>query len=162
MGIRPSVPFDVSRYFRWRMYEDYAGGPVTDLYPHSFTPVASILNLGLPEKVVSSGGMFRYTEREVPDTFSVLVDYPQKITIAILEHKAMIIPEPGGRGSGGRIPIIRGWDGTITVQGDEVIFVPTPPEENKPKKEAKRFKIEHGKISPDFGKISSPAAAQGN
>jgi len=30
----PKRPFDVSRFFRWRMYMDYSGGPVTDLYPH--------------------------------------------------------------------------------------------------------------------------------
>ena len=31
LGDSPKRPFDVSRFFRWRMYEDYAGGPVTDL-----------------------------------------------------------------------------------------------------------------------------------
>ncbi|HUW61687.1 MAG TPA: Gfo/Idh/MocA family oxidoreductase, partial [Candidatus Bathyarchaeia archaeon] len=35
LGDSPKRPFDVSRFFRWRMYEDYAGGPSTDLFPHS-------------------------------------------------------------------------------------------------------------------------------
>ncbi len=43
LGDSPKRPFDVSRYFRWRMYEDYAGGPSTDLFPHSLTPVLSML-----------------------------------------------------------------------------------------------------------------------
>ena len=32
LGDSPKRDFDVSRYFRWRMYEDYAGGPSTDLF----------------------------------------------------------------------------------------------------------------------------------
>ena len=77
LGDAPRRPYDVSRYFRWRMYEDYAGGPVTDLYPHPFTPLASVLGLKFPKEVVATGGMFRYTEREVPDTFNMLITYPE-------------------------------------------------------------------------------------
>ena len=58
------------RPFRWRLYLDYAGGPVTDLLPHSFSPVAHILGLKMPAEAVATGGIFRYNtpEREVPDT----------------------------------------------------------------------------------------------
>ncbi len=140
LGDAPKRPFDVSRYFRWRMYEDYAGGPVTDLFPHSFTPVADILGLGFPSRVVATGGMFRYTEREIPDTFNMLVDYPEKITVAILGTQGNDNPGTGGRGAGNRIPTIRGWDGTLTVQGNEVVFTPA----QRVKKEPRRFTIEYG------------------
>jgi len=136
----PERPFDVSRFFRWRMYKDYAGGPSTDLFPHSFTPVAHILNLGIPSKAVAAGGKFRYQEREIPDTFNALIDYPQGITIAILGTQGNDYPGTGSRGSGQRIPIIRGFDGTLTIQGNEIVFTPT---QGSPKK-AQRFAIEHG------------------
>ncbi|MGC9326496.1 MAG: Gfo/Idh/MocA family protein, partial [Candidatus Hinthialibacter sp.] len=84
LGDSPQKPYDVSRFFRWRMYEDYAGGPVTDLFPHSFTPVLHILGVTFPSKVVATGGKFRYQEREIPDTFNMLIDYPEKITVAVL------------------------------------------------------------------------------
>ncbi len=141
LGDAPKRPFDVSRYFRWRMYEDYAGGPCTDLFPHSFTPVADILGLGFPSRVVATGGMFRYTEREVPDTFNMLIDYPEKITVAVLGTQGNDHPgASGGRGAPGRIPTIRGWDGTLTVQGNEVVFIPA----QGCKKPAQRFPIQYG------------------
>lgn len=139
LGDSPKRDFDVSRYFRWRMYEDYAGGPVTDLFPHSFTPVLSILGVSFPSKVVATGGKFRYDEREIPDTFNMLIDYPEKITVAVLGTQGNNFPGVGGRGAGSRMPIIRGWEGTLTVEKEEVVF--TPAEGSK--KEAKRFPIEH-------------------
>lgn len=139
LGDAPKRPFDVSRYFRWRMYEDYAGGPVTDLFPHSFTPVASVLGLKFPKEVVATGGMFRYTEREVPDTFNMLISYPEKITVAILGTQGNDFQGGnGGRGPGGRIPTIRGWDGTLTIQNSlttkkpEIVFFPAQGSNKKP------------------------------
>ncbi|MCG8528810.1 MAG: Gfo/Idh/MocA family oxidoreductase, partial [Opitutales bacterium] len=35
LGDAPQRDFSVDRFFRWRLFNDYAGGPVTDLYPHS-------------------------------------------------------------------------------------------------------------------------------
>ncbi len=133
LGDSPERPFDVSRFFRWRMYEDYAGGPSTDLFPHSLTPVVYMLGLGQPNMAVSTGGMFRYTEREVPDTYNMLIDYPDKCTIAVLGTQGNDYQGTGGRGAGGRIPILRGWDGTLTVQGEQIIFVPAAESKGEPK-----------------------------
>ncbi len=126
LGDSPKKPFDVSRFFRWRMYEDYAGGPVTDLYPHSLTPVISILDLGMPATVVATGGKFRYDEREVPDTFNLLIDYAEGLTIAVLGTQGNTFCNPlnKGRGAESRVPVIRGWDGTLTVSGKEIVFTP--------------------------------------
>ncbi|MGC9326495.1 MAG: hypothetical protein ACP5I1_02565, partial [Candidatus Hinthialibacter sp.] len=46
----------------------------------------------------------------------------------------------GSRGAGSRIPIIRGWEGTLTVEGEEVVFTPAEGSDKKPQ----RFPIEHG------------------
>ena len=139
LGDSPKRDFDVSRFFRWRMYEDYAGGPCTDLFPHSLTPVVSILGAGMPGTAVASGGKFRYQEREVPDTFNMLIDYPAGLTIAVLGTQGNDLQGTGGRGAGGRVPIIRGWDGSLTLEGEEIVFTPI---QNSPKK-AQRFPIEH-------------------
>jgi len=139
LGDSPKRPFDVSRFFRWRMYEDYSGGPATDLFPHSLTPIVSVLGLKMPSVVVATAGKFRYEEREVPDTCNILIDYPEKITVAVLGTQGNDYSGTGERGSPGRVPIIRGWDGSLTVQKDEVLFIPVA----GTKAEPKRFPIDH-------------------
>lgn len=124
LGDAPKREFDVSRFFRWRMYEDYAGGPVTDLYPHSLTPVVHMLGVTMPSSVVGTGGIYRYPEREVPDTFNLYIEYPEKITVAVMGTQGNAYPGTGFRGAGGRIPVVRGWEGTLTIQGDEIAFIP--------------------------------------
>ena len=48
LGDAPKVPFSVSRFFQWRLYWDYAGGPSTDLLVHVFTPIFRVLDLDFP------------------------------------------------------------------------------------------------------------------
>jgi predicted dehydrogenase len=140
LGDAPKRDFDVSRFFRWRMYEDYSGGPATDLFPHSLTPVAYILGTGFPKLAMGTGGKYRYEEREVPDTFNMLADYPEKCTIAVLGTQANEYQGTGYRGSGGRIPVIRGWEGTLTVVDNEVRFMNV----EGGKKPDQAWKIEQG------------------
>lgn len=135
LGDAPKRDFDVSRYFRWRMYEDYSGGPVTDLFPHSLTPVVHMLGVGMPAAAVALGGKFRYEEREVPDTFNMLIDYPEHITVAVLGTQGNNYSGPGkARGAGGRIPVIRGWEGTITLEENEIVFIPAEGSNKSPQR----------------------------
>ncbi len=124
LGDRPKRAFDVSRFFRWRMYEDYSGGPVTDLYPHVLTPVVHALGAKMPSLAVATGGKFRYQEREVPDTFNMIVDYPEKLSIAVLGTQGNDRASTGQCRSGLPAPVLRGWDGTITVEGNELLVIP--------------------------------------
>ncbi len=139
LGDSEKRPFDVSRFFRWRMYEDYAGGPVTDLYPHSLTPVLYILGVKMPSLVVAVGGKLRYQEREIPDSFQMLIDYPEKVTVAVMGTQGNNYPATGSRGAGQRIPVIRGWEGSLTIAGKEIVFFPAEGSKAKPQK----FAIEH-------------------
>lgn len=140
LGDSPKRPFDVSRFFRWRMYEDYSGGPATDLFPHVYSPTALVLDVGMPSMVVATGGKFRYQEREVPDTFNMLIDYPEKYTVAVLGTQGNDYPGGTPRGPLGRSPIIRGWEGAITFEGNEIVFTPAAESKKKPR----RFPIQRG------------------
>ncbi|MBN1844798.1 MAG: Gfo/Idh/MocA family oxidoreductase [Sedimentisphaerales bacterium] len=140
LGEAPNRPFDVSRFFRWRMYEDYSGGPSTDLFPHSLTPVVYMLGVGMPAKVVALGGKYRYPEREVPDTYNTLIEYSDSLTVAVLGTQGNDYPGTAGRGAGGRVPVLRGWEGTLTIQGNDIVFIPA----QGSKKKAQTIPIEHG------------------
>jgi predicted dehydrogenase len=128
LGDSPKRAFSVDRYFRWRLFEDYAGGPVTDLYPHCLTQVIDILGVDMPESVVALGGIHRYDYelREVPDTFNLIAQYPEKVTISVLGTQANDFNSGPLRGSGQRCPVIRGWEGSLTISDNnkQIIFTP--------------------------------------
>jgi predicted dehydrogenase len=150
LGDAPKREFNVDRFFRWRLFEDYAGGPATDLYPHCLTQVVDILGVKFPETVVAVGGIHRYNYelREVPDTFSLLATYPEQITISLIGTQANDFQGTGDRGSGARIPIIRGWNGSLTIQGNEIVLTYNA----ELKKAPQMFPIERGEDMIEHGK----------
>jgi len=119
----PKVPFTVERFFSWRRYLDYAGGPCTDFFPHVFTPFVSALGLNFPSLAVASGGVFKFTtyDREVPDTFNMCVDYPEKVSaVLVCTQTNDYVTEPAIRGDEGTLTLQNagGWEGgfdSITV-----------------------------------------------
>jgi predicted dehydrogenase len=109
LGDAPKVPFSVQRFFSWRKYLDYAGGPCTDLLPHLYTPFVSAIGLKFPARAVASGGIFKYTtyDREVPDTFNMCLDFPEKLSVVVVSTLAnAYVTEPA----------IHGDEGTLTLQ----------------------------------------------
>jgi predicted dehydrogenase len=135
-GDAPKRKFSVDRLFRWRLFQDYAGGPVTDLYPHCLTQVVDILGVGFPEQVVAVGGVHRYEYelRDVPDTFNLLAQYPEKVTISVLGTQANDYNATTQRGAGMRSPVIRGWEGSLTIDSNnkEIVFTPIREKGAKP------------------------------
>jgi predicted dehydrogenase len=85
LGEAPKVPYDLWRFFRWRLYWDYCGGPATDFFTHVFTPVFRLLDLDFPTRVVAGGGRMQYpAPREVPDQFNMVVDYAHGPSVVIM------------------------------------------------------------------------------
>jgi predicted dehydrogenase len=127
LGEAPRREFSVDRFFRWRLFEDYAGGPATDLYPHCLTQVVDILGVGMPSEVVGMGSVSRYPYelREVPDTFSLIAQYPEQVTIAVLGTQGNDFQTTERRGAGQRQPVIRGWEGSLTISKNrDIVFTP--------------------------------------
>jgi len=115
----PKRPFDASRFFQWRMYLDYSGGPSTDLYPHPMTRLFKALGVGLPKKVVAVGGKYFFDGgRDTPDTFDMLIEYPGGMTVSVLGSITNDTPID---------TVIRGTEGTLRFTGDsELIRTPQP------------------------------------
>jgi predicted dehydrogenase len=103
LGDAPQVPFSVSRFFQWRLYWDYAGGPATDLLVHVFTPVFCLLDLPFPDRVLGGGGNFQY-DREVPDQCNIIADYRGGPSVVLMDSLSNFTPID---------TILRGTDGLI-------------------------------------------------
>ena len=116
LGDAPQVPFSVSRFFQWRLYWDYSGGPSTDLLVHTFTPLFRLLKADFPERVVGSGGMFQYNDlREVPDTFNMTIDYAGGPSVVLMNSLS---------NATGCSTFVRGTDGTLAFEGRGITITP--------------------------------------
>ncbi len=103
LGDAAERDYTPSRFFQWRMYWDYAGGPATDLLVHVFTPVFCLLELDFPERVLGGGGNFQY-RREVPDQCNIIADYAGGPSVVLTNSLSNFT---------GIDTILRGTDGLI-------------------------------------------------
>ncbi|MGE5569495.1 MAG: Gfo/Idh/MocA family protein [Rhodospirillales bacterium] len=76
LGPAPKRPFSPDRYFRFRKYWDYSGGIATDLFFHSLGPILYPMGAQFPIRVSACGGIYVHKDREVPDTYATLIEYP--------------------------------------------------------------------------------------
>jgi predicted dehydrogenase len=116
LGAAPEKPFQKSRYFQWRLYWDYSSGIATDLMVHQTDITAFVMGKGIPNSVMASGGVYRWTDgddREVPDTWSVLMDYQSKFQI---NYSCYLGNQRFGYGEQ-----FMGNDGTIEVIGRQTL-----------------------------------------
>jgi predicted dehydrogenase len=127
LGNAPQQEFDADRYFRFRKYWDYSGGIATDLFYH----VVATLQIcwgepQFPHRVVSSGGIYAFHDREVPDTFNLMADYAKGHSLVLSSSMANSKHIPGLiRGNKGTITIVEhgrfeGFTPNITVEAEEI------------------------------------------
>jgi len=84
IGSAPKVPLSAERYFRWRKYWDYSGGNATDLLYHRLGAMSSMLGFEFPTRVTGAGGIYVQKDREVPDTYMTMVEYPGDYAINMI------------------------------------------------------------------------------
>ncbi|MEO7651347.1 MAG: Gfo/Idh/MocA family oxidoreductase, partial [Bryobacteraceae bacterium] len=96
LGSATKRPFDADRFFRFRKYWDYSGGIATDLFFH----VAAPMNIcwgeaQFPHKVMASGGIYEFHDREVPDTFHLIAEYAKGFSVVLTSSMANSQHIPG-------------------------------------------------------------------
>ncbi len=94
LGPAPKRPWDPRRYFQWRRYWDYSGGIATDLFIHRVTRLIKAIGLKFPEYVTATGGKWKFVNSvaEIPDTFNMQLDYPEKLTVLLVSSMANDTP----------------------------------------------------------------------
>ncbi len=87
LGQAPKRPFDATRFFRWRNYQDYGTAVAGDLFVHLLTAIHRATDSIGPNKVAAMGGL-RYWDdgRDVYDVILSLLDYP-----AVEAHPAFTV-----------------------------------------------------------------------
>jgi len=103
-------PTDYSgeRFFRWRCWFDYGTGLAGDLLSHEYDAINQILECGIPTSATASGGVYFYKDgRDVPDTFQVAYEYPER-DLTLLYSATLA----NGRGRG---KVFMGHDASMEV-----------------------------------------------
>src|ERR1700736_4402920 len=108
LGPAPKRAYDGDRFFRFRKYWDYSGGIATDLFYHVVAPMQICWGEAqFPTRVSGTGGIYVFKdEREVPDTFMLVADYPAGHSLVLSSSMANTHHIPG---------LIRGHEGTIVM-----------------------------------------------
>lgn len=116
-NLAEKIDWSADRFFRFRKYWAYNGGVATDLLYHLLAPLLLSIsgpNGEYPRKVVAAGGKYiEKDERDIPDSFMLMIDYPSEHTVCL----ASVMTNDGQWDT-----IIRGQYGTIELTGDEPVF----------------------------------------
>jgi predicted dehydrogenase len=117
LGPAPKRPFDLDRFLHWRRYWDYSGGIATDLFVHRITRIIRALDLKFPTRVVAVGGKweFRDSPAEIPDTFNMMLDYPDGLSVVVLSSMANDAPIPH---------VLRGHESTLEFTREGFVIRP--------------------------------------
>jgi predicted dehydrogenase len=117
LGPAPKRPFDPDRFFSWRRYWDYSGGVATDLLVHRITRLIKATDLSVPTLAVGTGGkhVFRDSKAEIPDTFNMLLEYPEGVSVLAISSMANSTPIPH---------VIRGHEATLEFRKDGFVIHP--------------------------------------
>lgn len=79
LGDKPWHEFDLDRYFNWQKWFEYGTGPAGNQFTHEFDCINQILDLGIPDKVVATGGNYYFKDpRDIPDVFNAVFEYKKK------------------------------------------------------------------------------------
>ena len=109
LGTAPVRPFSAERFFRWRKYWDYSGGIATDLFYHRLAPLLLMMGKQFPSRVSGHGGIYVHREREVPDTYATLIEYPSHFV-------NLSASMASSAGNAGLPTMVYGHEGAISFQ----------------------------------------------
>jgi predicted dehydrogenase len=119
LGQAPKVPYDPTRFFRWRNYQDYGTGVAGDLFVHAFSTLHYVIDSMGPVRAQATGGLRYWKDgRDVPDVTITLYDYPETKTHAAF-NAAFRINFIAGSGGGGGFRLV-GTEGAMEVGQNSV------------------------------------------
>ena len=115
LGHAPKVPFDPTRFFRWRNYKDYGTGSAGDLIVHLLTGLHTITGSIGPNKIFALGEINYWKDgRDAYDLINSFMTYPQTATLPSFQLYTRI-NLASGEGKGGFGIKLIGTEGAIDI-----------------------------------------------
>ncbi|HCC69882.1 MAG TPA: oxidoreductase [Bacteroidales bacterium] len=115
IGQAPWHKFSLERFFRWRCWWDYSTGLSGDLLTHEYDAMNQILGLGIPDKAVSSGGIYHFKDgRTVPDVLHTVFEY-DAYDLAMVYSATLANSKSRGK-------VIMGHDGYMEVGNSLTVY----------------------------------------
>ncbi|MDX1315715.1 MAG: Gfo/Idh/MocA family oxidoreductase, partial [Eudoraea sp.] len=120
LGSAPKIPFNKNHFFRWRKWWAYGSGLSGDLLTHDYDRLNCVLNMGIPNSVMASGGIYTHNDgRNVPDVLQVNMefsDYSTGSSQAKGKEKGMTFVYSATLGNGfSRPTVLMGHDATMEL-----------------------------------------------
>lgn len=116
IGQAPWHDFSLERFFRWRCWWDYSTGLSGDLLTHEYDAMNQIMGLGIPDKAVSSGGIYHFKDgRTVPDVLHTVFEFDD-YDLTMMYSATLANSKQRGK-------VIMGHDGYMDI-GDTMTIYP--------------------------------------
>ncbi|MGH9720715.1 MAG: Gfo/Idh/MocA family oxidoreductase, partial [Bryobacteraceae bacterium] len=94
LGSAPKRRYGAERYFRWRKYWDYSTGNAGDLLYHRLGMMSTMVGFDFPSRAVGVGGVYVQKNREVPDTYMTMIEYPGSYSVNMVSCMANATSTP--------------------------------------------------------------------
>jgi predicted dehydrogenase len=79
---RTARPCDPYKFINWRLFWEFSGGNITENMVHQIAWIMTALDLPVPLAAYMSGGVYSEKDgREVPDTITVTLDFPNDLVV---------------------------------------------------------------------------------
>jgi predicted dehydrogenase len=79
---RHDRPCDPYKFINWRLFWEFSGGNITENMVHQIAWIMTALDLPVPLAAYMSGGVYSEKDgREVPDTITVTLDFPNDLVV---------------------------------------------------------------------------------
>lgn len=127
LGSAPKIPFNKNHFFRWRKWWAYGSGLSGDLMSHDYDRLNCVLNMGIPDSVMASGGIYTHNDgRTVPDVLQVNMEYPNFSTGSSQKkrkEKGMTFVYSATLGNGfSRPTLLMGHDATMKLENKLTVW----------------------------------------
>jgi predicted dehydrogenase len=128
LGPAPKRRFSAERYFRWRKFWDYSTGNAGDLLYHRLGTMCTMLGFEFPVRVAAVGGIYVQKNREVPDTYMTMIEYPGDYSINMVSCMANATSVPiTVYGNWATLQVIEG-QAAMDAMGDQRKAAAAPPQ----------------------------------